>query len=196
MMVMLYALEHPDRVSRIVQLGPVPLRWDTEYPATLTDTTTPRPDSVALAALRALQRSSNADQRRLCEAQWAVDRYGLVGDPAHVDRLGPSRCDMPNEWPQHFRQHLDAQFPTVQALTHTWDEFRSVQSPVLTIHGTRDRNAPFGGGREWAARLPNARLIVVRDGAHQSFAEYPELVWPAVREFLLGQWPAAATTVR
>lgn len=32
LLVMLYALEHPDRVERIVQLGPVPIRFGTEFP--------------------------------------------------------------------------------------------------------------------------------------------------------------------
>ena len=36
-----------------------------------------------------------------------------------------------------------------------------VRAPVLTIHGTWDRNAPYAGGREWALTLPDARLITV-----------------------------------
>jgi pimeloyl-ACP methyl ester carboxylesterase len=38
MMVMLYAKDHPDRVERVVQLGPVPLKFGTEYPAEFDNT--------------------------------------------------------------------------------------------------------------------------------------------------------------
>jgi pimeloyl-ACP methyl ester carboxylesterase len=40
--------------------------------------------------------------------------------------------------------------------------------PVLTIHGTKDRNAPYGSGREWAFNLPNARLLTIKGGAHNA----------------------------
>src|SRR5687768_8338103 len=36
MMVVMYAMAHPGRVDRVVQLGPVPRQWDTQYPAHLT----------------------------------------------------------------------------------------------------------------------------------------------------------------
>ena len=48
--------------------------------------------------------------------------------------------------------------------------------PVLTIHGTWDRNAPYAAGREWALTLPNARLITVEGAAHQVTADAPEIV--------------------
>ena len=195
MMVMLYALQHPDRVDRVVQLGPVPLRWDTQFPPELVNRTPPLVDLAATARLSALRRDPSATQRDICEAAWAVDRYGLVGDSGHVGRLGPSRCDMPNEWPANFTRHLNAQFPSVQRLTHTWAEFARVISPVLTIHGTLDRNAAYGAGREWAARLPNARLITIERAAHQSFSEYPEIVIPAIRTFFSGAWPLSAVKV-
>jgi pimeloyl-ACP methyl ester carboxylesterase len=66
---------------------------------------------------------------------------------------------------------------------------------VLTIHGTKDRNAPYGSGREWAALLSNARLLTIRGAAHQSFVEFPEIVFPAIRAFLSGAWPDAAEKI-
>ena len=55
--------------------------------------------------------------------------------------------------------------------------------PVLTIHGTWDRNAPYAAGREWALTLPNARLITVERAAHQVTADAPEIVLPAIDDF-------------
>jgi pimeloyl-ACP methyl ester carboxylesterase len=63
------------------------------------------------------------------------------------------------------------------------------------MHGTRDRNAPYGAGREWSYLLPNGRLLTVEGAAHQVFTESPVVVMPAVLEFLPGRWPTSATEV-
>ena len=55
--------------------------------------------------------------------------------------------------------------------------------PVLTVHGTKDRNAPFGAGQEWAEALPNARLLAVEGAAHQAWVRRPDVL-EAIREFL------------
>ena len=75
------------------------------------------------------------------------------------------------------------------------DRVRELPTPVLTVHGTHDRNAPYGAGREWSYLLPNGRLLAVEGAAHHAFGEPSEVVMPAVLEFLGGQWPAAAVKV-
>ena len=50
LLVMLYALEHPDRVERVVLMGPVPMRYDATYPPEL-------PENYA-AAMMSAQSSS------------------------------------------------------------------------------------------------------------------------------------------
>ena len=37
LMTVMYAMDHPQRVERIVQMGPVPLKFGTEYPAQFTN---------------------------------------------------------------------------------------------------------------------------------------------------------------
>jgi pimeloyl-ACP methyl ester carboxylesterase len=83
-----------------------------------------------------------------------------------------------------------------QALDISKDSIAKVSVPVLTIHGRKDRNAPYGGGREWDMLLPNARLITIDGAAHMSWVEYPELVFPNIDLFLNGQWPEQAQPVR
>jgi len=70
-----------------------------------------------------------------------------------------------------------------------------ITMPVLTIHGTKDRNAPYGGGREWAMKLPNARLVTVTGGAHASWLDDPVTVFTSLREFLRGNWPASSEKI-
>lgn len=198
MMVMLYTLEHPQYVDRVVQLGPVPLLFPTEYPAHLTAVNhPPGSDPEATEKLKKLeeQGADKTDPKEFCEASWAVNRYRLVGDPTSVARLGRGLCEMPNEWPLNLRRHFQHHFTSVQRLKNSWETMARLTHSVLTIHGTRDRNAPYGAGREWALRLPNARLLTVKDAAHQSFAEYPDVIITAVRLFFKGRWPPGVEKV-
>lgn len=64
-------------------------------------------------------------------------------------------------------------------------DLEALALPVLTIHGTKDRNAPYGAGREWARSLPNARLLTVEGAAHQVWMDRPEVLGQ-IREFLEG----------
>jgi proline iminopeptidase len=199
LMVVLYTLEHPQRIGRLVQLGPVPLKFGTAY----------RPEYSAAdrqqvidehggARLRELRERNfhTTNPREYCEEEWRVVRFMLVGDTKSVERLGPGVCDLPNEWPTNLARHLERHFGgSIMKLDVPRERITRLQTPVLTIHGTSDRNAPYGAGREWVFLLPNARLIPLQGAAHQSFAERPDVVRPAVVEFLRGDWPAAAEKV-
>ena len=85
--------------------------------------------------------------------------------------------------------------PSIQRLDLTSAEFAKAESPVLTIHGRKDRSAPYGGGRDWAAKLPNARLLTIENGGHAPWIEGPAAVFEAIRTFFGGAWPAQAETV-
>ncbi len=197
--VVLYAMKYPQYVERLVQLGPVPLKFGTQYPASLTNNDTRSIiDGAAWAKLEEM-RKSGQDQtapKEFCEREWQVMRVLLVGNPANVEKLGRGVCDMPNEWPVNLARHFQYHFTSVQRLSVAKADVAKVSIPVLTIHGTKDRNAPYGAGREWALMLPNARLLTIEGGAHQSFAEFPEIVFPALRVFLAGGWPAKAEKVK
>jgi len=198
LMVAMYAAEHPERVRRIVQLGPAPMVFGTEYPKGLgAPDYEAALDSWELANLRKLQGEGlpETDPRAYCEREWDVTRFALVGDPAHVDRLHGSPCDMPNEWPTHLAAHFARHFPSVKNLSMDRDAFARIDAPVLTIHGTMDRNAAYGSGREWAMTVRDGRLITVPGAAHCSWADDPDLVLGAVETFLSGHWPDAAEKV-
>lgn len=199
LMVMMYAAEHPERVERVVQIGPVPRRYGTEYPRHLTaDDATPVPDSAARAELDRVRRSDlpRTDPRAHCRREYELTRVSLVGDASLAGRV-PDVCDMENEWPLNFRRHLGYHFVgSVQKLDVPWETFARATAPVLTIHGTKDRNAPYGAGREWASRLPNARLLTVRGAAHMPWLDEPRLVLSALETFLGGEWPREAERVR
>ena len=197
--VVLYALEHPGRVDRIVQFGTVPPAFATEYRQeyVFVDDAV---DPAARARLRKLRSEQNyhvTHPREYCIEEWNVaQRPQLIGDPAKIDRVRIDVCDMPNEWPILQVRHMRAHFEQ-SGMKHVTplDRVSKLTVPVLTIHGTRDRNAPYGAGREWSYLLPNGRLLTVDGAGHHVFAEERELVMPAVLEFLGGAWPGAAVEV-
>ena len=168
LMVILYAMDHPDRVERLVQLGPVPRKFNTEYPASLSHRdSVPVVDSAAAARIDSLGRTewARAHQRELCMESRRVFAARLVGRPRagggadgslrHGERVAGKS---PAALPASFRGRAAAR-------RHPGGR-GAVRVPVLTIHGTWDRNAPYAAGREWAMTLPDARLITVERAAH------------------------------
>jgi pimeloyl-ACP methyl ester carboxylesterase len=197
LMIVMYAMEHPDGVARLVQLGPVPIKFGTSYPDNLMAKDEPG-DAKVLQELRRLRSEENyhiTHPKEYCEKEWSYTRVGLVGNPANADKVSANPCEMPNEWPTNLVKHFEFSFTSVQKLDISKGKIASVKVPVLTIHGTKDRDAAYGGGREWALVLPNARLLSIKGGAHQSFDEFREIVIPAVRRFLEGNWPEGAERV-
>lgn len=198
-MAVMYALEHPGRVERIIQIGPVPIKFGTEYPAELTaNDRGPVMDEQALAELRK-KREQNfhlTHPREYCEEEWMITRVRLVGDPVYADSMGSSNCHLPNEWPTHLARHLSAHLATMQKAGLTMSELNELRKPVLTVHGTKDRNAPYGSGREWALHLPEGRLLTVKGAAHRVWTGNRDFVFTSIDTFLDGNWPEAAEEVK
>jgi pimeloyl-ACP methyl ester carboxylesterase len=198
MMVVQYAIEHPDRVDRIVQLGAVPRKFGTQYPATLTaQDAVPVPDPVQIKELEELERSGflRDHPKEFCEKEWQVTRVQLVGNPANVTKLRPSKCIMPNEWPVHLNPHIEASLSSIQQMDIPRDKIAALRVPVLTIHGTQDRNAPYGGGREWSMTFSEARLVTISGAAHMSWVDAPEVVFSSIDTFFNGRWPPEAEKI-
>ena len=96
---------------------------------------------------------------------------------------------METEWPVNLNPHFQAIWPSIEGTVLSDEQLKKVSMPVLTIHGTKDRNAPWVGGRDWATILPEARLVTVEGAAHASWADDPVTVFGAMRHFIRGDWP-------
>jgi pimeloyl-ACP methyl ester carboxylesterase len=198
MVVMRYAAEHPERIERVIQIGPIPRQYGTEYPASLrANDSIPVPDSASRALLTHLHETGlpRRDPQAYCEREYQILRVRLVGNPQVAPRV-PDLCAMPNEWPTTVDRHFRLLFRSIQREDDAgWGSYAQLTFPVLTIHGTQDRNAPYGGGREWAARLPDGRLLTVRGGGHMVWLDAPRVVFGAIDAFLQGTWPPGAVRV-
>jgi non-heme chloroperoxidase len=122
-----------------------------------------------------------------------ADRYAYFQDFFHnfynVDKLGPARIS---------DQAVQASFNVAAAASpyasyacvDTWlTDFRAdlpkIDVPMLVLHGTEDRVLPF---ESTAARLPDLvkglKLIPVEHGPHNIGWTFPEVVNPALLDFL------------
>jgi pimeloyl-ACP methyl ester carboxylesterase len=195
MMVVLYATQHPEQVERIVQIGAVSRKFGAKYAPEYTAQDADRiPDPAQMKNLGRLRAEGfeKDHPREYCEKDWAVTRTMLVGNPVNAEKAGPGYCQFPNEWPMNLDKHFKVSIGSIERLQIRDEDLAKVTMPVLTIHGTRDRNAPYGSGREWAATLPDARLVTVEGAAHFPWLDNPRLVFSSITEFLNGRWPAAA----
>lgn len=190
----LYAQRHPSRVRRIVQMSPMPPGSRVPYPAHLTNQ-----DGVLQefgAAAGTLQERGQAlSPVELCRELWALLRPLYVFDRADATKLQHwEPCHLPTEL-GFMRYWAGFLLPSIERLTFTEEELAGLTMPVLVIHGTKDRSAAYGGGRDWALRLPNARLLTVQDVAHAPWIEAPGEVLGPIQEFLDGAWPEGTEEV-
>ena len=193
LMVILYAMKYAAHVNRIVQVGPMEPRPGKQYPAHLTGADATLRE--VFAKLEDLQKErGSVEPKEFCRKFWSVLGVIYVVNPADAERINWGRCDLPNElnFMKYWNENI---FPSIQSLELTTEEIAKVKTPVLTIHGTRDRSAPYGGGREWAMLLPNARLVTVENAGHAPWIEAPEKVFGSIKAFLDGTWPEEAEKV-
>lgn len=188
-MVALYALRYPGRIDRLVQHAPTPMDPAREFPPDQIAPDRERvPDPQLVMALqeRRARGEHRNNPRQFCLDEWSVMRSGLVGNVANAHRVSLERCRWPNEWPANLEGHFARLGPSIAAVRLTPEALRPLQAPVLVLHGTHDRNAPVGAGREWAASLPRGRLVVLKGAAHQSWVEFRAELLREIDRFLQG----------
>lgn len=193
LMVAVYAMRYPDAVNRLVQIGPMQPRATTRYPAHLTGTDATSHD--VLARLTELRKGPRPDDPvEACRQFWSILRLLYVVNSADADRIDWGRCDLPNER-NSFTYWTNTILPSIQRLDLSGGEAARATAPALIVHGTRDRSAPYGGGRDWALTLPNARLVTVPEAGHAPWIEAPGQVFDAIATFLNGRWPDTAESI-
>lgn len=187
-----YALRHPGRITRLVQLAPVAPRW-TPYGPMLMEDRARRTDGRALEEIEARRdRGEFRDNPAThCRELARVATPASFGDTSAV-RLVPDVCDFPNEWPDRIGPYFGALFRTLGEFDWRPDLAR-VTIPRLVIHGELD-NTPLAGNQEWVEGQPQARIVVIEGAGHWPHYETPGPTLAAIRDFLNGGWPAESTT--
>ena len=194
LMVGLYAIRYQSSVNRVIQIGPPQPDAGKQYPAHLTNADNVSAEVFSrIAQMRKEKEPEDPVER--CKNFWSVLQAIYVADQKFANQFQLGRCELPNE--RNAMKYLNEYiFPSIQKVHLTAQQLKDVQTPFLIIHGDKDRSSPYGGGREWSMILPNARLLTIENVAHIPWIEAPEIVFPAITDFLGGKWPAAAEKVK
>jgi proline iminopeptidase len=187
-----YALAHPDHVKRMVFFGPVPPRRG-DFWQRFGKSLNARLDSTQQAKMRAASRRmtdaslSEAEARQACRDYWAIGMRPRLAEP---DKTLPMvKSDLCATDVAGIRYGNRIGNRVIMASYGDWDlraKLRTLTVPTLVVHG-EEESIPMDLVEEWVTSLPNARLLKVPHAAHFTYAERPELVWPAVEKFLAGK---------
>lgn len=194
MELLVYTLRHPDRVTRLVQLAPIPPRRDPYMQGMMANRRT-RTDSSAWATLQARKARGEfeADEARWCRELGRVTQPASFGD-IRFTRQVPDVCGLSNEWPSRLGPYFEALLGSFGAFD--WrPELSKVRVPRLVIHGERD-NISLAGNKEWVAAQPNARLLVIPGAGHWPHYERADQTLSAIDTFLRGHWPEGSIRIR
>lgn len=191
--VILYAMKYTAHVNRVVQIGSMPPHPLKQYPAHLTGADATLHEFFTTVSQLEKERQS-VDPKEFCKKFWSLLRTLYVANPADADKIKWERCDLPTEL-NLMKYWIENLLPSIQSLSLTAEELAKVTTPVLIVHGVKDRSAPYGGGREWALMLPNARLVAIENAAHAPWIEAPAEVLISIQTFLDGTWPESAQKV-
>jgi proline iminopeptidase len=190
----LYAERHPERVGRMVIVGGIPpqrkdLVQAFEGLAAGRDTATQRQMQEWHEA-----RIANPANVEACREYYRLWFRPFFGDAEVAER---SIVDVCSDSPESLRNKAASVDRYVMASLGEWDwrvVLRRVVAPALVIHGTADP-LPLAGAREWAAMLPDGRLLQLEGIGHFPYLEAPDEFFTAVHEFLQGRWPDGAQIV-
>lgn len=181
-----YAIAHPDRVNRMVLFGPVPpMRGN--FGQRMSQSMATRMDSGARARMSAANRmlaDTTKDARQACIAYWAEGMRPRLAEPART--LPLVKSDLCASAPAGIRYGLMTTNRVVMGSYGDWDiraALKNVQAPTLIVHGEQE-SIPMDMVEAWTTALPHARLMKIPRAAHFTYAERPEIVWPAVEAFL------------
>jgi len=188
-----YAIRHPERVERLVQVAAVPAA-SALFASAGGDRRAERLDVEAIRALETRWQAGGFDstQGEFCRQHGALTLPGSFADTSFIRQV-PDVCQYENEWPVNLWPYFGALLGSFGE--YDWrPELQALRVPRLVMHGRED-GIPIEGGRAWAAGFETARFIELSPCGHFPFLEQREVFLRAVDEFLRGEWPAEAVAL-
>jgi proline iminopeptidase len=201
LLISLYAIEHPDRIERMVLDVPAaPIKgfnddMDDEIGRRMSVLYKPKEFARIKSAVKPENWLVAKDPVPYCREFYTAVLAAYTHEMRSLDKIGfkGDLCSGGNESVRRQR--------TLNA--HVWQslgdynvvaQLGAVKAPVLVIHGASDV-IQLRGSEIWASAYPNARLLVIHNAGHIAHVERADLFFPAVQTFLEGSFPAEAKKV-
>jgi proline-specific peptidase len=182
---LLYTAEHPDNVSRLLLVSPMPLTrgYLTERLEHLAKVMGPEAAARVRWIREELPNADDSTTHALCrEASELTFRAYLLHATPEALAKAAMRCDIAAA---AIRNRPVVERATFASLGD-WD-FRPVAKrvrvPALVLEGA-ETTVPLERTREWAAALPNARMTLLPRAGHELFLDQPRLFLEAADAFL------------
>lgn len=186
----LYAMQYPERVRRMILVGTIPPERSGLVRAF--QAMASARDSATLRRMAELSRIRQAkpDDLAACREYYELWFTPFFGAKASATRMKGNVCAGSSESLKNKRNVDRFTFASLG----NWDWLTSlsrVSVPTLIIQGELDP-LPIEDARKWAAAMPNARLLELKGIGHFPYIEAPDVFYPAVDQFLRGNWPERA----
>ena len=181
----LYALAHPGRVSRLVQLAPIPPSfrpWGEEASAARQA----RLDQQQMKEFERLK-TEKAPGEAQCRALQKGMLPAVVAYPERFVEKDFDYCANPNEWPENTGKFYGKLLSTLGS-QDVRPLLPGLKFPRLVIHASKD-TFPQAGSEAWVRGQAEARLLVIEDAGHAAWRDQPKAVLAAIETFLAGGWP-------
>ena len=190
----LYAIRYPDRVERMIFLGPIPPRkgkFFEEFGATLQRRVSA--DNMKRAGELQKTFATTNEVAKVCSEYWSIMTPPRLAKSQPLSVVKSDMCGAPEA---AIRYGWTTTNPKTFGSLGDWNwekKLAGVKAPTLIIHGQEDA-IPMSMVSEWVTALPHARIVRVANAAHFPHAEQPSLVFADIETFLGGKWPADAAT--
>ncbi len=187
----LYATRHPERLRRLLLVGPIPTtRAQLTQAFQRLDARRDSATQRRVSELRAA-RNANPSDAAACRAYYGVWFRAAFADSGALLRSRGDFCAGPPEALINKIQNVD-RF-TMSSLGD-WDwrpALGAVTAPTLVVHGTMEFISQESA-REWSAAMPNGRLLLLDGSGHFPYLEVPQRFFAVAHAFLEGRWPSGA----
>jgi len=186
----LYAEAHPESVSRIVFLDPMPIAlnpYAKERGQKIGSLMKPEDKARLQELAKSAKDASEQQLNAICRDETRIVFGPYLFHPDGHEHDWEQMCDVPSAAMRNARVVNDA----INSSLGDFDlrpTLKKLKVPILVIEGEKT-NVPLDSTREWAKAPSNARLLLIPDAGHASFIDQPATLLHEIDVFLHGNWP-------